>query len=226
MIPAVIPAYQAERTIEAVVMGVRATGTSAVYVVDDGSRDATTSLAERAGAKVLRHAQNRGKGAALWTGFAQALKDGARAVLTLDADGQHDPAEIPRLLSAHREHPESLIIGARSLREEVMPGRSRVGNRTSTFFLSLFSGRRISDSQSGFRIYPRSLLTRIEPTARRFDAETELLLAAVTHGYPIEEVIVQTIYQQHGATHFHDVLDTARIIKLVLGWLARRSLAF
>src|SRR5689334_10887027 len=169
MISAVIPAYHAERSIADVVAGVRAAGLSDVIVVDDGSDDATAALAERAGARVLRHQRNRGKGAALWTGFAAAR--GAQSVLTLDADGQHDPAEIPRLVTAAREHPEALVIGARTLSREAMPGRSRLGNHVSTFFLARFTGEPLSDSQSGFRVYPRMLLDRVTPHARRFDAE-------------------------------------------------------
>jgi glycosyltransferase involved in cell wall biosynthesis len=221
MLPAVIPAYRAERTIADVVAGVRAAGVSEVLVVDDGSADATAALAERAGARVLRHASNRGKGAALWTGFAAARKAGAQGVLTLDADGQHDPAEIPRLLAASRTHPNALVIGARSLSRESMPGRSRLGNHVSTFFLARFTGQPLSDSQSGFRVYPSALLERLVPRARRFDAETELLLAAVTYDHPVLEVAVRTIYQEGNRTHFRNFGDTMRIIVLVLGWLAR-----
>jgi glycosyltransferase involved in cell wall biosynthesis len=221
MATAVIPAYRAERTIGDVVAGVRAAGIREVLVVDDGSRDATAALAERAGARVLRHARNRGKGAALWTGFAAARQAGAQAVLTLDADGQHDPAEIPRLLIASRAQPNALVIGARTISRESMPGRSRLGNHVSTFFLARFTGEPLSDSQSGFRVYPSALLERVVPRARRFDAETELLLAAVTNGHPVLEVAVRTIYQDGNRTHFRNVSDTMRIIVLVLGWLAR-----
>jgi glycosyltransferase involved in cell wall biosynthesis len=221
MVLAVIPAYQAERTIADVVVGVRAAGLGEVIVVDDGSRDATAGLAERAGARVLRHARNRGKGAALWTGFAAARQLGARSVLTLDADGQHDPAEIPRLLAAARASANALVVGARTISREAMPGRSRIGNHVSTFFLARFTGEPLSDSQSGFRVYPSALLERVTPRARRFDAETELLLGAVTYGHPVVEVAVRTIYQEGGRSHFRDVHDTMRIIVLVLGWLAR-----
>src|SRR5215831_5359141 len=218
MIPAVVPAFDAERTIGQVVVGIRAAGADPVFVVDDGSRDATSGIAARAGATVLRHAQNRGKGAALWTGFAAALRAGARAVATLDADGQHDPAELPRLLAAWHAHAGALVIGARMLAPDRMPGRSRLGNRVSTFFLRSFTGQPLSDSQSGFRIYPAELLRGVTPRARRFDAETELLLAAVADGRRVIEVPVQTIYKPGGKTHFRDVRDTARIVGVVLRW--------
>src|SRR5439155_26077547 len=99
---------------------------------------------------------------------------------------------------------------------------SRLGNRVSTWFLRRFTGEPLTDSQSGFRVYPATLLAAVTPTVERYDAETELLLAAVTHGHPVLEVPVATIYQHGGTTHFRNARDTARIVKLVLGWLAAR----
>jgi len=222
MIWTVVPAYQAERTVGEVVLGIRAAGLARVVVVDDGSRDATAGVAAQAGATVLRHAANRGKGAALWTGFRAALRAGCAAVATLDADGQHDPAELPRLLAAWRRQPDALVLGARKLASDLMPGRSRLGNRVSTWFLCRFTGRPLTDSQSGYRVYPAGLLGRVVPTARRFDAETELLLCAVSSGCPVVEVPVATIYKRGGTTHFRNAQDTARIVKQVLKWLAAR----
>ena len=240
-----IPAYNAEGSIAAVVHKVRTSGGSAsVLVVDDGSTDATGSEAERAGAIVLRHAANRGKGAALQTGFAYVLAHGGQTVMTLDADGQHDPAEAAKLLAAAAAHPGSLIIGVRSFDPALMPRRSRIGNRISTFFISRFAGRPHRDTQSGFRIYPRRLLTAPLRT-RRFDTETELLLWAAKLGVPLCEVPIQTIYHGHGGaagsaagtgataapaasetapaagavhkSHFRNWEDTLRVLRLVIG---------
>jgi glycosyltransferase involved in cell wall biosynthesis len=221
-VPAVVPAFEAERTIAEVVKRARDAGVASVLVVDDGSRDATADQAARAGATVLRHCRNRGKGAALWTGFRWAARTGANAVLTMDADGQHDPREIPGLLAAAARAPDALIIGARDRAATAMPRRSRIGNGVSTFFLRHFTGRALTDSQSGFRVYPLSLLTKLTPTTRRFDCETELLLGAVSHGHPIVEVGVRTIYPAGTRSHFENVGDSARIIALVLRWLAAR----
>lgn len=244
-----IPAYNAQGTIAAVVQRVKAMGGpehGPVLVVDDGSTDATGSEAARAGAIVLRHAANRGKGAALQTGFAYALARGGQTVMTLDADGQHDPAEAEKLLAAAAAHPGSLIIGVRSFDPALMPRRSRIGNQISTFFISRFAGRLHRDTQSGFRIYPRRLLTAPLRT-RRFDTETELLLWAAKLGVPLCEVPIQTIYHGHapaagaGASpapapapapastaaaspagavhksHFRNWEDTLRVIRLVIG---------
>src|SRR5262249_38075164 len=139
MIWAVVPAYQAERTIGDVVRGVRAAGLERVLVIDDGSRDATAGVAAQAGASVLKHAANRGKGEALWSGFRAALRAACEAVVALDADGKHDPGELPRLVGAWRRQPDALVVGARELSPSLMPGRSRVGNRVSTWFLRRFT---------------------------------------------------------------------------------------
>lgn len=220
-----IPAYKAAQTIAQVVSGAKQHGRP-VLVIDDGSDDETARNAEAAGATVLRHAGNRGKGAALQTGFAYARKLGADAVLTLDADGQHDPAEIPKLLAAYSDAPGSLVIGVRSFDPALMPRRSRIGNQISTFFISRFAHRQHSDTQSGFRIYPRRLLDA-PLTTRRFDTETELVLWAAKLGVPLREVPIQTIYSGDShTTHFRNWEDTLRVLRLVVGsplWRAPRT---
>lgn len=198
-----IPAYNAEHQVAAVVRGARQTGLP-VIVVDDGSSDQTRQQAQQAGALVLRHHANRGKGAALQTGFAYARAQGAEAVLTLDADGQHDTAEIPKLIASWQSDPSSLVMGVRSFDPALMPRRSRIGNHISTFFISLFAGRPHSDTQTGFRIYPRRLIS-LPLSTRRFDTETELLLWASKLAIPLREVPVQTIYRVPSTTTTDDV---------------------
>jgi glycosyltransferase involved in cell wall biosynthesis len=211
-----IPCYQGASQIADVVRGARATG-HPVLVVDDGSSDGSSPLAEAAGATVLRHASNHGKGAALATAFAYARRKNVDAVLTMDADGQHDPAEIGKLVAAHEADPRALVIGVRSFEPEDMPRRSRVGNTISTWWISRFAGQHYSDTQSGFRVYPRALFARVRLTSRRFDTETELLLRAAKMGLPLVEVPIQTIYTVDRVTHFHGFRDTMRVIKLVIG---------
>jgi glycosyltransferase involved in cell wall biosynthesis len=216
MILIAIPCYQGAARIGDVVRGARATGLP-VVVVDDGSSDGSGELAARAGALVLRHPANHGKGAALATAFAHAVRQNAAAVLTMDADGQHDPAEIPRLVAAHAQAPHALVVGVRSFAPTEMPRRSRIGNRISTWWISKFAGRPHSDTQSGFRVYPRALFGSVKLISRKFDTETELLLRAAKLGVPLVEVGIATIYTPDRVTHFHGFRDTLRVIKLVLG---------
>jgi glycosyltransferase involved in cell wall biosynthesis len=219
-IAVVVPALECGRQVGAVVAGVRAAAPGApVAVVDDGSRDDTSAAAAAAGALVLRHPRRRGKGAALATGFAWALGRGHDAVATLDGDGQHDPGELPKLLAAHAATPEALIVGARRIHapDGPMPGWNRVGNRVSTYWIGVFAGQPIADSQSGFRVYPRAAVAA-PPRSAGFETESELLLRAVKLGIALRFVPVQTIYQPPAerVSHFRPALDTLRIISLVL----------
>jgi glycosyltransferase involved in cell wall biosynthesis len=216
MILIAIPCYQGAAQIETVVRGALATGHE-VLVVDDGSTDGSGQLAEAAGATVLRHPGNHGKGAALASAFAYARRKGADAVVTMDADGQHDPAEVGKLVEAHRQEPRALVIGVRSFAPEHMPRRSRIGNTISTWWISRFAGRSYRDTQSGFRVYPRTLFASVKLTSRRFDTETELLLRAAKMALPLVEVPIATIYTADRVTHFHGFRDTLRVIRLVLG---------
>ncbi|MBI5480018.1 MAG: glycosyltransferase family 2 protein [Deltaproteobacteria bacterium] len=216
----VVPALECGRTVAAVVAGVRATVPGVpVVVVDDGSHDDTGARAAAAGGVVLRHARRGGKGAALATGFAWALARGHDAVATMDGDGQHAPGELPTLLAAHRREPEALVIGARAIArpDGPMPPLNQLGNRFSTYWLGLFAGQPVGDSQSGFRVYPRAVLAE-PPRTTGFEVESELLLRAARLGLSIRPVTITTIYQPPAArtSHFRPVTDTLRIIALVL----------
>ena len=213
---AVIPAYNCEKTIALVVKGVQPQGLD-VVVIDDGSTDATCDAAEAAGARVVRHPANRGKGHALVTGFKHVLSNGGGAVLTLDADGQHDPEDLPRLL----EHLSTadLIIGRRQLDLELMPRASFVGNCISTFFISLFCGKHFPDTQCGYRIYSDRMLRALPLRGGRFETETELLMRASLLGLTIKWVRVETLYDNGITPHrtnFHNLYDTLRVIRVVL----------
>ncbi len=213
---ALIPAYECEASVGQVVAGVRAHGLDAV-VVDDGSSDRTAEAARAAGATVLAHERNRGKGHALVTGFRFALEQPrVEGVLTLDADGQHAAADIPALLAELGRC--GLAIGQRRLRLDPMPLASFIGNCVSTFWVSLFSGTHVPDAQCGFRLYSRELLTRVPLEGGRFETETELLLRAVRLGLEVRWVPVETIYQADGRrrTHFRNLHDSLRVIRVVV----------
>ncbi len=223
---AVVPAYQAERHVVGVVRGLQTElGDTPVIVVDDGSTDGTAAAAEAAGAVVVRHARNRGKGAALRSGFARALELGADAVVTVDADGQHPPAEAARI-ARHEAQRTALVLGVRDLAREGAPSKNRFSNQFSNRFLSWFGGRKLSDTQCGLRRYPLPEVSSLGARSPGYAFEAETLLRAVRRGWEVVEVPVRVIYppEHERLTHFHVVRDPARIVYRVLQstWLTRR----
>jgi glycosyltransferase involved in cell wall biosynthesis len=193
---ALIPAHDEATRIASVVE--RAIRHVPVLVVDDGSRDDTAAIAEAAGARVIRQSPNRGKGAALRTGFAAALADGIEAVITLDGDGQHDPAEIPAFLAAYARRtlagqPTGLIVGRRDFGR--MPPSRRVANWLGTVALSAALGQWIADNQSGYRLIGRRLMTAtLDSTEAGFAFEVEMIAVCLRERWPIDWVAVRTIY--------------------------------
>jgi glycosyltransferase involved in cell wall biosynthesis len=164
----------------------------AVIVVDDGSSDATAGIAAEAGATVVRQRPNRGKGAALRAGFRMALDLGADAVITLDGDGQHDPAEIPRFLDPAVADAE-LVVGRRDFGS--MPPVRRLSNTLGTVVLSAALGRWIPDNQSGYRRIGPSLMTAMLDSERDgFAFEVEMIAVCLREGWPIGWVPIRTIY--------------------------------
>ena len=220
---ALIPAYRAEATLGAVVEATRAV-LPQVLVVDDGSGDDTPGVAARAGAEVLRLERNRGKGSALRAGFARALEAEARAVVTLDADGQHDPAEIPRLLEAWQATGAALVIGSRAHLLAEMGSLRRFGNRFSRFALSRFAGISVPDGQSGFRLYDARLLRRVRLVGTRYEMESEVIVRAARAGFGVESVPVRLArVEGTGTSHFRPWRDTARICAAVVAARLRRT---
>lgn len=188
-----IPCFNEAGNIAAVVRGVRA-HLPRVLVVDDGSTDATAAFAAAAGAEVLRHDSNRGKGAALRTGFARALALGASWILTLDGDGQHAPEDIPQFLNLAAQTPAALIIGNRFVRSDQIPFLRRQVNRWMTRRLCQMSGCSVPDSQCGFRLIRSSALAQIHLRTDHFETESELLVAVAHAGLEIATVPVAVIY--------------------------------
>jgi len=190
---ALIPAFNEQNSIANVVRGV-SQHIPDVLVVDDGSTDMTAVEAESAGARVVRLEENSGKGVALNMGFAVAEELGSSHVLTLDADGQHDPAEIPQFLEKMEETGAAMVIGCRMEDVSSMPKIRRMTNRISSWLVSRLSGQLIHDSQSGYRLMSMELPRQVEVRSRRYDAESEILIAAARKGFLIAEVTIRTIY--------------------------------
>jgi glycosyltransferase involved in cell wall biosynthesis len=188
---ALIPGYQEGPHIAAVVTAARVH--LPVVVVDDGSTDDTAARAEAAGAMVLVQRPNAGKGAALRAGFRYALAHDAAAVVTLDADGQHDPAEIPAFLAAFAAGRPELVIGRRDF--DSMPAVRRLSNTLGGLVFSAAVGRRIADNQSGYRLIGRTLMTALlESTESGFEFEVEMIARCIALGLPLTEVPIRTIY--------------------------------
>ncbi len=191
LILALIPGYQEGPRIGPVVAAARRW--LPVVVVDDGSTDDTAVRAEVAGATVIRQVPNAGKGAALRAGFRHALDAGADAVVTLDADGQHDPAEIPDFLAAFDATRPELIIGQRDFRS--MPTVRRLSNTLGGAVFSAAVGRSIPDNQSGYRLIGRSLMhALLDCDESGFEFEVEMIARCIALGLPIAWIPIQTIY--------------------------------
>ncbi|NPV40227.1 MAG: glycosyltransferase family 2 protein [Anaerolineae bacterium] len=191
---ALIPAHNEEAHIGAVAEAAKQH--LAVLVVDDGSSDGTAQAAEAAGASVTRHEANQGKGAALRSGFRAALEQGCDFVITLDADGQHDPAEMPAFLEAFEVTQADLIIGRRDFRQ--MPFIRRLSNTLGTVLFSWAVGRRIPDNQSGYRLIGRRLLETeavLQSAEAGFEFEVEMIALAIKEGLNIAWVPIKTIYR-------------------------------
>lgn len=217
-VAAVIPAYNEAATIADIVQRT-ARQLNWVIVVDDGSNDGTAERLPGLPVTVLQHPTNQGKAASLWHGMQHALAQGAGAVLTLDADGQHRPEDIPRLLAAAHQQPDRLIIAARLGQRHQVPRLRRFANFMADFWISWAAGYPIRDTQSGFRLYPATVLRAIQIThdrAHSFVFESELLIAAARHGcYPVA-VPIDAIYRAEGrASYYRPWGDTLRIIRMV-----------
>jgi len=217
----VVPAFNAERTVGGIVRGCRAV-VDEVLVIDDGSIDRTAAEAVDAGARVMSHAANRGKGAALKTGFGLALQRGYDAVITLDADGQHLPREIPKFLTARAETQADLIIGGRAHLFDQMLPRRRMANRFSAWSIARCSRTNVTDSQSGFRLYSRELLLKARLRSDGFDLESEVIVRAGCDGFKVITIPIDLGFVDGLSTsHYKPVADSLRIF-----WTVTRARFF
>ncbi|MFZ1947530.1 MAG: glycosyltransferase family 2 protein [bacterium] len=192
---AIVPAYNSASSVGEVVKGIVDLRCGIpVLVVDDGSTDATAEVARHWGALVKSHPTNLGKGEALRTGFEHFLASGLGAAVTLDADGQHDPAEIPRLVVRWRQTGADIVIGTRERDPSQMPPLRRLTNAVSSWMVSVAAGQRIRDSQSGFRLLSREVVGCVRTKAAGYDAESEILVKAAAKGFKVESAPISTIY--------------------------------
>ena len=211
---AVIPAYNEEKHIGDVVRRTRQK-LDDVLVVDDGSRDKTADRAREAGAKVIVHPQNRGKGETIKTGLRHWLERQTDFIIILDSDGQHRPGEIDRFVAAALSADEpKLILGNRMNDVSSMPRLRRIVNRWMSERISAVCGQEIPDTQCGFRMLHRQLIPELLGGAARFDYETEMLIVASRKGFRIDSVPISTVYSDE-VSSIHPIRDTLRFFKLM-----------
>jgi len=223
----VIPAFNEATTVaEIAERALRYTRT--VFVVDDGSEDDTVAQLRDLAVTLLRNDTNLGKAASMARGFVAALEQSMDAVITLDADGQHRPEDIPRLIEAAEEYPGDIVIAARLGGRERMPRSRRFGNWQADFWIAWAAGYPIRDTQCGYRLYPAALLERlVVPGGRRnsFVFESEVLIEAARMGCYARPVSIDTIYGcSPRESHYRAASDTMHIVLMVAWKLVQRGL--
>ncbi|MGO4502124.1 MULTISPECIES: glycosyltransferase family 2 protein [unclassified Dyella] len=219
-----IPCLNEEAAIGEVVQSVLALGVP-VIVVDDGSDDRTPEIVRELPVTLLRHPQRSGKGEALRTGFREALRQGFDAVLTMDGDGQHLAADIPRIAAAAQRYPNHIVIGARLLQREQQPKGRRRANGVADWGISWACAQPVADTQSGQRWYPRGALDLVDLPAENFVFEAAILIAATREkGISVVSVPIASRYQgEFRISHFSPIRDVSRITFYTVGQILRHG---
>jgi glycosyltransferase involved in cell wall biosynthesis len=214
-----LPGYNVGRHLAALIPAIRQDLPEAgICLVDDGSSDDTANEAQRLGLVLLPHETNRGKGAALKTGFRYACEHGFGAVITMDADGQHLPSELPRFVAAWQAG-APVVLGSRMAANENMPWLRKRTNEFASSVVSRLVGQRVEDSQSGYRLFDTKVLRAISLESSRYDLESEILIKAGRLGYRVVSVPITTVYHDE-VSSINPFIDTLRFCRLV--WRARR----
>ncbi len=213
----VIPAYNESGSIVTIVKQIKEQGLD-VLVIDDGSADNTGKIAQDNGAIVLKKQRNEGKGAALISGFHYALNKEFDAVITMDADGQHLPCEIPFFLERSVNLNSSFVIGNRMLRRQNMPFIRVITNKFMSWLISKITKQEIPDSQCGFRLIKCGILRKINLQTSNYDTESEILIRSSRLGFKIESVPIKTIYKKE-TSHINPFFDTLRFLRLIINEL-------
>ncbi len=222
-----IPAYNEKTTIREVAL--RALRfVERVIIIDDGSIDHTAEMVEDLPVNLVRNTQNMGKGASLWQGFQRAMEFDISGVITLDGDGQHSPEDIPRLLAQAKNMPQALIIGARTGTWDWNSWHRRLANKIADFWISWAAGYAIADSQSGFRVYPTSLIRQIairHDKQRSFVFESEILIEGAKLGFVSFPVHIKSKHRKTSrVSHFRPIGDILEITKMVAWKLLSRGM--
>jgi glycosyltransferase involved in cell wall biosynthesis len=221
----VVPAYNEERTIPGVIRGLKQRGFTRLIVVDDGSSDRTSELASYEDVIVLRHILNRGLGGALGTGLKAALHFEPEVIVTFDADGQHDPDDIPKLLVPIERGEAEVVIGSRMLDPQGMPYRRRLANWLANVVTHLLFGGWTTDSQSGLRAFSLQAAARMQIMTNGMEVSSEIIAETVRNRLRRKEVPVKAIYTDYSLSKgqsFKVGLQT--LMKLILTKVERSTL--
>lgn len=210
----IIPAFNEAQTIGSIVKELRARELD-VLVIDDGSIDKTAEIAEKLGAVVLRNTTNLGKGRSLSKGFDYALQNDFQAVITMDADGQHSPEEIPSFLKSADDTSSQIVVGNRMQERRNMPFIRVLTNKFMSWLISNIAKQRIPDTQCGFRLIKQEVLKNLCLKTCKFEIETEILLDAAQKGYRITSTPIKSIYSQEHS-HINPFVDTIRFFRYLL----------
>jgi glycosyltransferase involved in cell wall biosynthesis len=225
-----IPAYNEEVSIGSIVLRAKVY-TDMVVVVDDGSTDSTANVARLAGAEVVVHERNRGYGAAIKTCFETARQLGAGAMVIIDADGQHDPKDIPRLIDGLMQSKSDVVIGSRFVngngKKQKIPMYRKLGMKVLDTVTNIGTGIKISDSQSGFRAYSRRAIQKIQLNNSDMAAGSEILINAVANKLTISEVPISVRYDLQNSSTINPISHGVGVLKKILGSVAyRRPMIF
>ncbi len=210
-----IPAYNESKRLKQLLPELKKNNLD-ILVVDDGSEDETSRVAAKAGAMVLRHETNSGKGQALRTGFNFILEKGYDAVITMDADLQHDARHIPDFIREYQNKDADIILGDRMLEPGSMPRLRYWTNKTTSGIISFITGCSMRDTQSGFRLIRKNVLRCLKLSTSKFDTESEVLIKALVKGFKVSSIPVRTIYFEDHGSKINPLIDTLRFIKLIL----------
>ena len=212
----VIPAYNAGATLGVLINKlVKLNLATRTIIVDDGSSDDTYIIAQKMGLKIIRHPQNYGKGAALLSGF-NYCKNRTEFIVTMDADNQHEPANITLLLEALHDKNSDILIGKRSVSIKYMPLARFFSNYLTSLIVSIRAGQKIIDSQCGFRAIRSRILRNTRLETRHFETESELLIKASICGFKIDSFPINTVYSKSAKSSIRPLVDTLRFIRLII----------
>ena len=223
----IIPAFNEERTIRPIVRDCLRYCKN-VVVIDDGSTDNTVTNIQDLPITILQNTLNRGKDLSLLRGLLHLQNHQLDAIITLDADGQHEPKDIPRFLMAHRHYNQNIIIGARRINIKEAPRLRLFANRIADFFISWAAGKKILDTQSGFRLYPVSYIRSILRKSQhygKFVFESKVLIDATRKSFTPVSLPIASLYPKNARTsYFHPIVDTGRIVLMITWQLLSRGL--